>query len=258
MHGPGEIRVTVFPTDRVAARALAKRIADAIKTKPDLVLGLPTGKTPVRLYQELVLLADHKQIDFSRVRTFNLDEFLGIPPGHPGSYRTFMDEHLFKPAGISGEQVNFLDGAAVDPQQECERYEDAIVAAGGIDVQILGIGTNGHIGFNEPARELQARTHRVSLKPETRRSNAALFGGDPAAVPPEALSMGMATILQARTIVLLATGKSKACCIANTVKGPITTRLPASFLQLHHGVEVVLDEGAAQQIANRQSLIVNR
>lgn len=251
MHGPGEIRVTVFPSDRAAARALAERIANAVRVKPDLVLGLATGKTPVRLYQELVGLAKRKEIDFSRVRTFNLDEFLGIPASHPGSYRTFMDEHLFRPAGISEAQIHFLNGASADPQAECEGYEDAIVAAGGIDVQILGIGTNGHIGFNEPARELQARTHRVRLKPETRRSNAALFGGDPQAVPAEALSMGMATILQARAIVLLATGKSKAGCIAKTVNGPITTRLPASFLQLHHDVEVVLDGGAAQRIANR-------
>ena len=248
MHGPGEIRVTVFPNDRAAARALAKRIAGHVQAKPSLVLGLPTGRTPVRLYQELVWLIEHGQLDLSQVRTFNLDEFLGIGADHPGSYRRFMDEHIFKPAGISDQQVGFLNGAAPDPAAECERYEEAIAAAGGIDVQILGIGTNGHIGFNEPARELQARTHRVRLKPETRRSNAALFGGDADAVPPEALSMGMATILQARSIVLLATGKSKAGCITRLVNGPISTRLPASFLQLHHDVEVVLDEGAASKL----------
>jgi len=248
MHGPGEIRVTVFPNDRAAARALAKRLAGHAAAKPSLVLGLPTGRTPVRLYQELVWLVERGQLDLSRIRTFNLDEFLGIARDHPGSYRRFMEDHLFKPAGISDEQVEFLNGAAADPAAECERYEEAIAAAGGIDVQILGIGTNGHIGFNEPARELQARTHRVSLKPETRRSNAALFGGDPDAVPGEALSMGMATIVQARSIVLLASGKSKAGCIARLVNGPITTRLPASFLQLHHDVEIVLDEGAASKL----------
>jgi glucosamine-6-phosphate deaminase len=248
MHGPGEIRVTVFPTDRAAARALAKRIAAHVQAKPSLVLGLPTGRTPVRLYQELVWLVERGQLDLSTVRTFNLDEFLGVAREHQGSYRRFMDEHLFKPAGIADEQVEFLNGAAGDPAAECERYEEAIAAAGGIDVQILGIGTNGHIGFNEPARELQARTNRVRLKPETRRSNAALFGGDADAVPPEALSMGMATILQARSIVLLATGKSKSGCIARVVNGPITTRLPASFLQLHHDVEVVLDEAAASKL----------
>jgi glucosamine-6-phosphate deaminase len=248
MHGPGEIRVTVFPNDRAAARALAKEIAGFVQARPTLVLGLPTGRTPVRLYHELVSLVAHKQLDLSRIRTFNLDEFLGVRRDDPGSYRRFMEEHLFEPAGISDEQVGFLNGAAPDPAAECERYEEAIAAAGGIDVQILGIGTNGHIGFNEPARELQARTHRVRLKPETRRSNAALFGGDPDAVPPEALSMGMATILQARSIVLLATGRSKAGCIARVVNGPITTKLPASFLQLHHDVEIVLDEGAAGKL----------
>jgi glucosamine-6-phosphate deaminase len=248
---PGQIRVTVFPNDRAAARALACRTAEALGANPSLVLGLPTGRTPVRLYKELVSLASHGRADFSRVRTFNLDEFLGLDPSHPGSYRTFMEDHLFRHVGIPPAQVNFLDGAARDPEAECARYEEAIAAAGGIDLQILGIGTNGHIGFNEPARELKARTHRVRLKPETRRSNAALFGGDAAAVPEEALSMGMATILQARSIVLLATGRSKAGCIDRVVNGPITTDLPASFLQLHHDVQIVLDEPAAARLTGR-------
>jgi glucosamine-6-phosphate deaminase len=253
MAFPGQIRVTVFPNDRAAAKALACRTAEALAARPSLVLGLPTGRTPVRLYNELVSLAAHGKADFSQVRTFNLDEFLGIPPSHPGSYRTFMEDHLFRHAGIPDARINFLNGAAPDPEAECLRYEEAIAAAGGIDLQILGIGTNGHIGFNEPARELKARTHRVKLKPETRRSNAALFGGDPAAVPREALSMGMATILQARSIVLLATGKSKARCVARVVNGPITTRLPASFLQLHHDVHVMLDEAAASALAPERS-----
>jgi len=248
---PGQIRVTVFPNDRAAARALACRTADALAANPSLVLGLPTGRTPVRLYKELVSLASHGRADFSRARTFNLDEFLGLDPSHPGSYRTFMEDHLFRHVGIPPAQVNFLDGGARDPEAECARYEEAIAAAGGIDLQILGIGTNGHIGFNEPARELKARTHRVRLKPETRRSNAALFDGDAAAVPEEALSMGMATILQARSIVLLATGRSKAGCIDRVVNGPITTDLPASFLQLHHDVQIVLDEPAAARLTGR-------
>jgi glucosamine-6-phosphate deaminase len=251
MSLPGQIRVTVFPTDRAAARALACRTAEALAANPALILGLPTGRTPVRLYNELVSLAFHGRADFSGARTFNLDEFLGIDPAHPGSYRTFMEQHLFRHVGIPPAQIDFLNGAARDPDAECARYEEAIAAAGGIDLQILGIGTNGHIGFNEPARELKARTHRVRLKPETRRSNAALFGGDPDAVPQEALSMGMATILQARSIVLLATGRSKAACVERVVNGPITTELPASFLQLHHDVQIVLDEPAAEKLARR-------
>jgi glucosamine-6-phosphate deaminase len=242
---PPSPRVHVFPTDRAAARALAARVASALSSNPRLVIGLPTGRTPVGFYHEL---AAKRRLDFSQATTFNLDEFLGIAPSHPGSYRRYMEDHLFGRVNLSPERINFLDGSAADPVAECARYERAIAEAGGLDIQVLGIGTNGHIGFNEPARELQARTHRVRLTPETRRSNAALFGGDVAAVPAEALSMGMATILQARAIVLLATGRSKASCIERVVHGPITPELPASFLQLHHDVDIMLDEAAAQHL----------
>jgi glucosamine-6-phosphate deaminase len=241
-------RVEIFPNDRAAARALARRIVAALGRNPKLVLGLPTGKTPVGFYHELASIASSGHADFSAATTFNLDEFLGISPTHPGSYRRFMEQHLFSRVNLRPENIHFLDGSAPDPAAECLRYEQAIAAAGGIDIQILGIGTNGHIGFNEPAPELQARTHRVTLRPETRRSNAALFSGDPRAVPSEALSMGMATILQAREIVLLATGRSKAGCIARLVRGPITTALPASFLQVHHDVNVMIDEPAAEAL----------
>jgi len=241
-------RVLIFPSPGDVARELARRVGDALRHKPDLVLGLPTGRTPLLLYGELVRLHVTGEADFSRATTFNLDEFLGIPPDHPGSYRTFMRRHLFDHINVDPARTHFLDGTAGDPWQECERYERAIDAAGGIDLQILGIGTNGHIGFNEPATELEARTHRVTLRPETRRSNAALFGGDPEQVPAEALSMGMGTILQARKAVLLATGGSKARCVERVVTGPITTSLPASFLQLHRDAEIFLDEAAAKEL----------
>jgi glucosamine-6-phosphate deaminase len=241
-------RLHVYPNDRAASRALARHVADAIRVKPDLVLGLPTGRTPVGFYHELSALAERKHVEFNRVTTFNLDEFLGIPPSHPGSYRRFMEAHLFSRVHIPASQTNFLAGDAPDPEAECERYEQAIARAGGIDVQILGIGTNGHIGFNEPGPSLQARTHRVTLRPESRRSNAALFDGHQEAVPREALSMGMATILQARAIVLLATGQSKASCVARVLGGDITTALPGSFLQLHSAVDIVLDAAAASAI----------
>lgn len=241
-------RVSVYPNERGVARALAERLADLIARKPSLVLGLPTGRTPVLLYRELALLHQEGRVDFSRVTTFNLDEFLGVAPTDPGSYRTFMEHHLFSRVNITPSRVNFLNGATKDPDAECARYETAIEKAGGIDLQILGIGTNGHIGFNEPARELQSHTHRVTLKPETRKSNAALFGGDPEKVPAEALSMGMTTILHARSIVLVATGKSKAACVERVVNGPITTDLPASFLQLHADAELMLDEAAAVKL----------
>jgi glucosamine-6-phosphate deaminase len=238
------MKVTVFKDERALAKTLVAQIAATLKNTPDLVFGLPTGRTPIRLYHELGAL----HADFSRATTFNLDEFLGIGPDHPGSYRAFMQAHLFSRVNLRPERIHVLNGAAPDPEGECARYEQAIAAAGGIGLQLLGIGTNGHIGFNEPARELAARTHRVTLKESTRRSNAALFGGDVGKVPKEALSMGMATILQAGRIVLVATGKSKARCVELVVNGPLTTKLPASFLQLHADVELLVDVAAADKL----------
>jgi glucosamine-6-phosphate deaminase len=238
-------RLTVFADESTLARELAQRLVAIIRERPTMVLGLPTGRTPVRLYHELAARHRRGEVDLSRVQTFNLDEFLGVPPSHPGSYRTFMQTHLFGRVNIPPGAVHFLDGSAADPDAECQRYEAAIVDAGGIDLQIVGIGTNGHIGFNEPAPELAARTHRVRPRASTRRSNAALFGGDPDRVPEEALSMGMATILQARRIWLIATGKSKAACVRRVLEGGVTTKLPASFLQLHPDAEIIVDDKAA-------------
>jgi glucosamine-6-phosphate deaminase len=237
-------RVTVFPDGRTAARVVAARLAAALQDKPDLVLGLPTGRTPIALYRELAHLTASRHLDWSLATTFNLDEFVGVPQDDPGSYRQFMQRHLFQYVNLRPERINFLVGTA-DPEEECRRYEREIAAADGIDIQVLGIGTNGHIGFNEPGPALQSRTHRVRLKQETRRSNATLFDGDLDRVPTEALSMGMATILQARSVILMANGQSKAQCIERVVNGPLTTALPASFLQLHHDVDIILDTGAA-------------
>ncbi len=241
VHSP---RVTVFPDAHTGARVVAARLGNALREKPNLVVGLATGRTPIALYEELARLTAARGLDWSHATTFNLDEFVGVPPEDPGSYRQFMQEHLFRHTNLRPDRINFLIGTA-NPDEECRRYEGAIAKAGGIDIQILGIGTNGHIGFNEPGPELEARTHRVTLKPESRRSNAALFGGQIDRVPTEALSMGMATILQAEALILLAHGGSKAGCIAAVVHGPITTEVPASFLQLHHDVDLILDTGAA-------------
>lgn len=247
------MNVTVFRHERDAAVALAGELLAALARRPSLVLGLPTGRTPVALYRRLVELHAQGRADFSQVTTFNLDEFLGLPADHPGSYRAYMTRHLFAPAGIAPAQVHFLDGMASDAEAECARFEAAIAAAGGIDLMVLGIGANGHIGFNEPAAGLSARSHRVVLTPQTRRANAAFFGNDPARVPDEALSMGMATILQARRIVLLAMGRGKGRAVERMVNGLVTPRLPASFLQLHEDVEVMLDEAAAERLTRAQS-----
>ncbi|MEO5895467.1 MAG: glucosamine-6-phosphate deaminase [Vicinamibacterales bacterium] len=245
---PPAHRISIFPDDASVAGELASRVVHAVRKKPALVLGLPTGRTPLLLYAELVRRAAEGRVDFSEVTTFNLDEFVGIPPSHPGSYRSFMQRYLFDGVNVDPTRVHFLDGSATDPVDEGCRYEKAIEQSGGIDLQILGIGSNGHIGFNEPGSALEARTHLVTLKPETRRSNAALFGGTADAVPSQALSMGMATILGARSIVLVATGERKAACVEQLVSGSIRTQLPASFLQLHSDVEIMLDEAAASKL----------
>jgi glucosamine-6-phosphate deaminase len=242
------VRVRLFSTADALARALAHDIARRLAHHPSTVLGLPTGRTPIPLYRELVRLHRAGAADFSRATTFNLDEFLGISARDPRSYRAFMQRHLFDHVNLSRGGIRFLNGAVADVARECRRYERAIDRAGGIDLQILGLGANGHIGFNEPARALAAKTHATRLTPATRRANASLFGNRPAAVPRDALSMGMATILHARRIVLLATGAAKAGCVQRMIEGPVTPRLPASFLQLHRHAEVWVDRAAAARL----------
>jgi glucosamine-6-phosphate deaminase len=182
------------------------------------------------------------------VSTFNLDEFAGVTATDPGSFRRFMERHLFGAVNINPSRIHFLDGAAADLDAECDRYEASLRATGGVDLQLLGIGANGHIGFNEPGDELCAVTHRVTLLPSTRRDNAAQFGGDPERVPREALTMGVGSILMAKRIVLVATGQRKAACVERSLRGPVTTRLPASLLQLHRDVELLVDRAAASAL----------
>ena len=239
------MRVRVFSTPRLAARALAIEMARAVSANPRLVLGLPAGRTPIELYRELAARSRSGRLDLSRVTAFSLDEFVGIAAADPRSYRAFMRRHLFDRFTRPPRQVHFLNGTASDLDAECSRYDRAVRRAGGLDLLLLGLGANGHIGFNEPAAALAARTHRARLAPATRRANRALFGNRASAVPREGLTMGMATMLQARRIVLLATGAGKASAAARMVRGPLTPRVPASFLQLHRDVEVWLDRPAA-------------
>jgi glucosamine-6-phosphate deaminase len=215
------------------------------------VLGLPTGRTPIPFYRELGVLSRAGRVDFSRATTFNLDEFIGVAASDPGSYRAFMQRHLFQHVNLQPERIHFLNGVAANTAAECRRYERLIRRAGGIDLQLLGLGANGHVGFNEPARALQGRTHRTRLRPATRRANAPLFGHRLSRVPREALSMGMATILGARRIVLIATGAAKASCVKRMVEGAITATVPASLLQLHPNTEVWLDRAAATKLEVR-------
>ena len=234
--------IQTFDDVRALSAELATRVRAALIETPSMVLGLPTGRTPLPFYKAL---REGPPADWSQVRTFNLDEFVGVPSSSPDSYRSYMQRELFGPVGLPAAHVEFLNGCAPDLDAECERYEQAIAAAGGIDLMILGIGSNGHIGFNEPGAELHVRSHRAHLQPGTRRANAAIFGGDVARVPEAALSMGMATILQARAVVLMATGAGKAGVVQAMTDGHITTSLPASFLQLHPRATVMLDREAA-------------
>lgn len=245
------MRIHVFESAGNAAAALARRVAEAIGSSPALRLGLAAGRSPVPAYEELARLHRHQGLDFSGVRTFNLDEFVGLAPDHRGSFRRAMQVQLFDRVNIDPAHIDFLDGLAADLDAECDRYEHAIHGEGGLDVQVLGIGMNGHIGFNEPAPSLHARTHRVVLHDETRRHNAAPFGGDAQLVPREALSMGMGTILKAAEILLLATGPAKAGIVGRALQGPLTTTVPASFLQTHRAVDVFLDRAAAAQVHSR-------
>lgn len=242
------MEIKVFTTSEELARAAAQRVVESLRERPDIVLGLPAGRTPVGVYAELARLASARQVDFSRATAFALDEFVGIDHSHAASFYRFIREHLFDHVGLPVERFHGLDGAADDLQAECDRYEAAIQRAGGIGLQLLGIGGNGHIGFNEPANELPALTHRVTLLDQTRSASAALFDGDLTRVPREALTMGVGTILKAQVVIVLATGENKATSVERMVRGSITPQLPASFLQAHRAVEVYLDRPAASRL----------
>ena len=242
------MRISTFDTRDEVARAAAQRIADALRQRPDLVLGVPAGQTPIPVYAELRRLASRGEVGFGAATSFGLDEFVGLDRTDPRSFAYFITEHLIAGTNFDADRVHFLNGVSADLDAECARYEAAIAAAGGIDLQILGLGRNGHIGFNEPADALAARTHRVALRPDTRSDNAGRFGGDHARVPREALSMGIGTILTARAVLIIAMGEAKADPVERMIRGPVTTQLPASFLQLHANVDVYLDDAAAARL----------
>lgn len=239
------MNVRIVDTAEDVAAAAAERVAHAVTARPGVVLGLPTGRTPVATYAAL----RQKTLDWSRVRTFNLDELVGVAAADPRSYRSFMHEHLFDAVNLPPAHVQFLDGTASDLAAECRRYEAAIAAAGGIDLLLCGVGLNGHLAFNEPGPSLVARTHVESLHAATREANAGAFGGRVSAVPDRALTIGMGTLLGARRILLLATGAAKAGVVAAALRGPLTTELPASWLQVHPAVDVLLDREAAGAVA---------
>ncbi len=239
------MEVIIRPDAETAAKLVARLIARELRAKPHLVLGLATGRTMERVYAQLVRLNRDEGLDFSLCRTFNLDEYIGLPPDHPGSYRYYMNRQLFDNVNIDRRNTYLPDGMAADLDAGCAAYERRIAEFGGIDLQLLGIGTDGHIGFNEPLSALRSRTREKALAPATIEQNAPMFGGDLARVPKRAITMGVGTILESRRCIVLATGAQKARIVAQAVEGPITAMVSASALQLHPKCTVVVDEEAA-------------
>lgn len=225
----------------------ADQVKRQLQARADSVLALPTGQTPVSLYAELARRCREEEMSFAEARTFNLDEFVAIPADHPASFKSYMMTHLFSHIDIDLANVRLPNGAAQHLEHECRAYERDIAAVGGIDLAIAGIGGNGHIAFNEPGTPFDARTRVINLTPETIEAHAAEFGGAQR-VPRQAITMGTGTILAARRIVLLALGADKAEIVARAVDGPVTRAVPASVLQLHPNVLVILDREAAARL----------
>ena len=225
------------------SRKAANIISAQVTLKENAVLGLATGNSPIGVYQKLVEWHLNGDLDFSRVRTVNLDEYRGLPPSNDQSYRYFMNFHLFNHINIDPDNTHVPDGVSADPELECGRYENLIHELGGIDLQLLGFGHNGHIGFNEPGSVFESETHVVTLTESTIQANSVNFS-NPDEMPRQAYTVGMKTIMQARRIVVVVSGGSKAGIVKEALLGPITPQVPASILQLHKHVTLVADEAA--------------
>lgn len=245
------MEVIIVPDYEKVGKISADIIATAILHKPDLVIGLATGTTPLATYAELVRKHKEGGLDFSKVATFNLDEYLGLAMTHPQSYYYFMWENLFKHVNINPENIHVPSGQILDHEKFCAGYEQEILEYGGIDLQLLGIGRDGHIGFNEPGSSLGSRTRLKTLTRETIEDNARLFD-DPDEVPRFAVTMGVGTVLDAASVVLIANGDAKAQAIVDMIEGPVSSQCTASAMQMHPDTTVVIDEAAAAKLERRE------
>jgi glucosamine-6-phosphate deaminase len=241
------VEAIIRPDPESAALLVARLIARELRANPSLVLGLATGRTMEAVYRLLVRMHREEGLDFSLCRTFNLDEYVGLAPGDTRSYRHYMDRRLFSKVNLDLRNTHLPNGQAADLDAECRDYEEKIQRCGGIDLQLLGVGRAGHIGFNEPLSALRSRTRVKALSPVTIEQNAAFFGGAEK-VPRRAITMGVGSILECRRCLLLATGAAKAGVIAKAVEGPITAMISATALQLHARCTVVVDEAAAGKL----------
>lgn len=246
------MEIVIVESPAKGAELVADAICRLVGTKPEAVLGLATGSTPEPVYQELAERRRRGEVDFSSIRGFPLDEYLGLDPGHPASYHAVIRDQVVLPLGLSDHQVAGLDGMADDSEAACADYESQIRQAGGVDLQLLGIGSDGHIGFNEPGSSLGSRTRIKTLTAQTRRDNARFFGGDEEAVPRHCLTQGVGTISEARHLVLMAWGAGKAEALAACAEGPVTAMVPATALQLHRHATVVVDRPAAKRLRLRE------
>lgn len=234
----------VTPSYEAMSRVAADAIAELVRANPSCVLGLATGSTPEGLYADLATDCAEHGLSFAGVTTFNLDEYCGLEANHPQSYRWFMNENLFAKVDIDVSRTHLPDASGEDPQA----YDEAIEAAGGVDLQLLGLGHNGHIGFNEPADDFSVYTHRVTLAPRTREANSRLFESLDE-VPTEAVTMGIGTIMRARRVLMVVSGSDKAAILKEVVEGPVTPRVPASILRFHPHVTIIADEAAASLLS---------
>jgi glucosamine-6-phosphate deaminase len=241
------VEAIIRPDEDSAALLTARLIARELRANPSMALGLATGRTMEAVYRILARLHREEGLDFSLCRTFNLDEYVGLSPDDPRSYRYYMNERLFSQVNLDPRNTHLPNGLAANLDAECRDYEQKIKRCGGIELQLLGLGQGGHIGFNEPLSALRSRTRVKALSPVTLAQNAALFGGA-GKVPRRAITMGVGTILECNRCLLLATGTGKAEVIAKAVEGPITSMISATALQLHPRCTVVLDEAAASQL----------
>lgn len=238
------MNVLVFDSEEQIGIAAGYYMCGQVLQKPDSVLGLATGSTPLKPYNHMIKLYQDGAVDFSRVTTFNLDEYCKLDVKDVNSYHSFMHTHLFDHINIPEENINFLDGNAEDLEEECKQYEQRIKKAGGIDIQLLGIGSNGHIAFNEPSDAFQRWSHVVALKESTIKDNSRFFKSIDE-VPTHAVTMGIGSIMQAKRILIIAIGENKAKAIKQLIDGNVTPQCPASVLQFHKDVTLMLDKGAA-------------
>ncbi|MEX1139260.1 MAG: glucosamine-6-phosphate deaminase [Bacteroidota bacterium] len=241
--------VSIKKSYEEVSKAAAVLVADRIRRKPNLVLGLATGATPLGLYRELIRMNREEGLSFSKVTTFNLDEYIGLPRTHPQSYYHFMSENLFRHIDIPAKSIHVPDGMAGDIEGHCEWYEEEIRSNGGMDLQVLGIGANGHIAFNEPGSSLGSRTRIKTLTEQTVRDNARYFKSI-GEVPITAITMGIGTIMEAKEVLLLASSVAKAEAVRAAIEGPITAMVPASIIQLHRKAYVTIDQEAASKLTH--------